>query len=251
MGTHGYTGDTLVHRVNTGTQDAGLFVWGSNAFGQLGTGRFGGHLTTPAKSQSATPSLIQPHHHLSDGSVWSWGANKKGQLGIGKTGGNCSTPQQEDVRVFSWGRADYGQLGLGDEVVQLSFCSEPAEVVLVRGANQVLCGAEHNMALLDPTRTKAAMDSPRLFCLAFVILSFAFLGRCRVSEHVRNRRASSPALPKVNTTERLKQLREKMRAEGIQAYIIPSVDQHMSEYVAGHFERRPYISGFTGSAGKY
>lgn len=31
--------------------DAGLFVWGSNAFGQLGTGRFGGHLTTPAKSQ--------------------------------------------------------------------------------------------------------------------------------------------------------------------------------------------------------
>ena len=43
----------------------------------------------------------------------------------------------EDVRVFSWGRADYGQLGLGDEVVQLSFCSEPAEVVLVRGANQV------------------------------------------------------------------------------------------------------------------
>lgn len=40
-----------------------------------------------------------------------------------------------------------------------------------------------------------------------------------------------------------------MKAEGIQAYIIPSVDQHMSEYVAGHFERRPYISGFTGSAG--
>lgn len=85
--------------------------------------------------------------------------------------------------------------------------------------------------------------------MAFVILSFAFLGRCRVSEHVRNRRASSPALPKVNTSERLKQLREKMRAEGIQAYIIPSVDQHMSEYVAGHFQRRPYISGFTGSAG--
>lgn len=40
-----------------------------------------------------------------------------------------------------------------------------------------------------------------------------------------------------------------MRAEGVQAYIIPSVDQHMSEYVADHFQRRPYISGFTGSAG--
>lgn len=50
---------------------------------------------------------------------------------------NLMCPPTEDIRVFSWGRADYGQLGLGDEVVQLSFCSEPAEVVLVRGANQV------------------------------------------------------------------------------------------------------------------
>ncbi|XP_022794216.1 RCC1 and BTB domain-containing protein 2-like isoform X2 [Stylophora pistillata] len=82
--------------------DAGLFVWGSNAFGQLGTGRFGGHLTTPAKSQyftneqviSITAGLRHSLITLADGSVWSWGANKKGQLGIGKTGGNCSTPQQ-------------------------------------------------------------------------------------------------------------------------------------------------------------
>ena len=43
----------------------------------------------------------------------------------------------EDIKVFSWGRADYGQLGLGDDVVQLGFSSEPAEVVHVRGANQV------------------------------------------------------------------------------------------------------------------
>lgn len=43
----------------------------------------------------------------------------------------------EDIKVFSWGRADYGQLGLGDDVVQFGFRSEPAEVVHVRGANQV------------------------------------------------------------------------------------------------------------------
>lgn len=43
----------------------------------------------------------------------------------------------EDIKVFSWGRADYGQLGLGDDVVQLGFSSEPAEIVHVRGANQV------------------------------------------------------------------------------------------------------------------
>jgi len=40
-----------------------------------------------------------------------------------------------------------------------------------------------------------------------------------------------------------------MQQEGVKAYIIPSVDQHMSEYVAPHFQRRQYISGFTGSSG--
>ena len=38
---------------------------------------------------------------------------------------------------------------------------------------------------------------------------------------------ASPTLPKVNTTERLKELRQKMQQEGVKAYIIPSVDQHM------------------------
>lgn len=40
-----------------------------------------------------------------------------------------------------------------------------------------------------------------------------------------------------------------MSSARIKAYIIPSVDQHMSEYVAPHFQRRDYISGFTGSKG--
>ena len=39
--------------------------------------------------------------------------------------------------MFSWGRADYGQLGLGDDTVHHGFCSEPAEVIDVRGAKQV------------------------------------------------------------------------------------------------------------------
>ncbi|KAK2556842.1 putative Xaa-Pro aminopeptidase P [Acropora cervicornis] len=79
---------------------------------------------------------------------------------------------------------------------------------------------------------------------------------CVVQEHVgvllaaRIRRGeSSPSLQKVNTTERLKDLRALMQKEGISAYIIPSVDQHMSEYVAPPFQRREYISGFTGSRG--
>ena len=38
---------------------------------------------------------------------------------------------------------------------------------------------------------------------------------------------AAPTLPKVNTTERLKELRQKMQQEDVQVYIIPSVDQHM------------------------
>ncbi|CAH3190793.1 unnamed protein product [Porites evermanni] len=72
---------------------------------------------------------------------------------------------------------------------------------------------------------------------------------CRVLGAARFQRAAAPSLPKVNTTERLAELRKLMQREGVQAYIVPSVDQHMSEYVAPHFQRRQYISGFTGSNG--
>lgn len=44
-------------------------------------------------------------------------------------------------------------------------------------------------------------------------------------------------------------LRETMKQEGISAYIIPSNDPHMSEYVSEHWKSRAYFSGFSGSAG--
>lgn len=40
-----------------------------------------------------------------------------------------------------------------------------------------------------------------------------------------------------------------MDAHGIDAFIVPSNDPHMSEYTAPHFARREFVSGFTGSAG--
>lgn len=44
-------------------------------------------------------------------------------------------------------------------------------------------------------------------------------------------------------------LREKMKACGFDAYMIPTSDFHQSEYVHDHFKCREFISGFTGSAG--
>ncbi|CEQ17536.1 aminopeptidase P family protein [Paraclostridium sordellii] len=49
--------------------------------------------------------------------------------------------------------------------------------------------------------------------------------------------------------ERLAKLREYMSEKNIAAYIIPSSDNHQSEYVGDHFKCREFISGFTGSAG--
>lgn len=48
---------------------------------------------------------------------------------------------------------------------------------------------------------------------------------------------------------RVQALREWMSGKGISAFIIPSTDPHMSEYVAPHWKSREWITGFNGSAG--
>ncbi|XP_043830803.1 xaa-Pro aminopeptidase 2 [Dromiciops gliroides] len=70
-------------------------------------------------------------------------------------------------------------------------------------------------------------------------------------EDMRNCSVTPPYLPvtAVNTTARLKDLRQQLEANGLDAYIIPDTDAHMSEYIAKHDERLRWISGFSGSAG--
>jgi len=50
---------------------------------------------------------------------------------------------------------------------------------------------------------------------------------------------------------KISRLRELMKRENIDAYIVPSSDPHMSEYVPDHWKARQWISGFTGSAGTF
>lgn len=52
---------------------------------------------------------------------------------------------------------------------------------------------------------------------------------------------------KVN--DKLASLRKLMAEKGIDAYIIPSSDPHLSEYLSDYWKTRMWISGFTGSAG--
>ena len=54
---------------------------------------------------------------------------------------------------------------------------------------------------------------------------------------------------KSEITNRIAGLRHFMRKHQLSAFIIPSTDPHMGEYVPAHWEARKWISGFTGSAG--
>lgn len=50
-------------------------------------------------------------------------------------------------------------------------------------------------------------------------------------------------------TQRISRLREIMAAKGVDAYVIPSSDPHLSEYPPECWKDRVWISGFNGSAG--
>lgn len=63
---------------------------------------------------------------------------------------------------------------------------------------------------------------------------------------------NSPISPSAVTSSipaRLTQLRAAMRAQKLDAYIIPSADPHLSEYLPERWQGRRYFSGFTGSVG--
>lgn len=52
-------------------------------------------------------------------------------------------------------------------------------------------------------------------------------------------------------SQRLAQLRSAMGRAGIDAYVLPSSDPHLSEYLPGHWKGREWLSGFTGSVGTF
>lgn len=51
------------------------------------------------------------------------------------------------------------------------------------------------------------------------------------------------------TRARIQALRAAMAAQKIDAYVVPSADPHLSEYLPGRWQGREWLSGFTGSVG--
>jgi Xaa-Pro aminopeptidase len=54
----------------------------------------------------------------------------------------------------------------------------------------------------------------------------------------------------MDVKQRIVALRREMAKRGLAAYLVPSADAHMDEYVPCHWRRRAWMSGFTGSAGE-
>ncbi len=55
----------------------------------------------------------------------------------------------------------------------------------------------------------------------------------------------------MDTNGKIAKLRAEMKARDLDAYVIPSTDPHISEYVPEHWSSRVYMSGFNGSAGTF
>lgn len=53
----------------------------------------------------------------------------------------------------------------------------------------------------------------------------------------------------MRTNDKLKKIREILAAQEVSAYIVPSSDPHLSEYIPHCWKLRAWLSGFTGSAG--
>ena len=52
-----------------------------------------------------------------------------------------------------------------------------------------------------------------------------------------------------NIAERVAQLRVWMKEQGVEAFVVPTMDVHNSEYVPARWQCRQWLTGFTGSAG--
>src|SRR5881628_1682881 len=49
--------------------------------------------------------------------------------------------------------------------------------------------------------------------------------------------------------DRLKALREQLKADKLDGFVVPLTDEHMSEYVGSYAQRLAWLTGFEGSAG--
>src|SRR6476661_2844664 len=55
--------------------------------------------------------------------------------------------------------------------------------------------------------------------------------------------------PMSTYADRLKALRDQLKREQLDGFVVPLTDEHMSEYVGSYAQRLAWLTGFNGSAG--
>lgn len=155
------------------TKTKEVFCWGTNGFGQLGTG--GGPTNVPVKVPAASLptqraiSVAAGSFHtcaaFENGDVYCWGRNDFGQVGV-TAGGDQPAPQKvtlpalaeevttgelhscarlADKSVYCWGYGGGGELGNGGFVSSAT----PVKVTGIANALRIGAGWYHNCAVLE------------------------------------------------------------------------------------------------------
>lgn len=141
-----------------------LYVWGSNANGQVNT-QPSDIVATPTKILSDVVSVSASETHVlavtADGSLYAWGSNLDGELGYNTTGDKNAPKEIMDNVVsaaageafslvvtksgelYSFGLNDYGQLGIGS----YSNITVPA-LAVKSGVAMAAAGAKHSVILM-------------------------------------------------------------------------------------------------------
>jgi alpha-tubulin suppressor-like RCC1 family protein len=158
--------------------DGGLWSWGSNSAGQLGSGSAEPYEVWPSRVESLTNvvAVAGGDRHalalLADGTVWSWGANEVGQLGNGSLTRSPKPVQVSgltgavaiaagdrhgyallgDGTVRAWGADDAGQIGNGGGPGERRW---PTVVQGLSGVVDIAAGSANGYALLGDGTVRA------------------------------------------------------------------------------------------------
>jgi len=149
--------------------DANLYTWGHNNYGQLGIGNTSNR-SSPSQVGALANWLVVAGCYgftnaiKNNGTLWAWGRNNFGQLGLGNTTSYSSPVQvgaltswstvsaggryhtvaiKTDGTLWSWGQGTGGKLGLGNTTNY----SSPKQVGALTNWSKVNCGLDHCLAI--------------------------------------------------------------------------------------------------------